>query len=119
MCLATNSKQALLCPYRDEIKEIVKSLPRIEKKLTAVHEGLYVKKNGDPLAVEIERNTEFREKVEAEGIFKKRNKWSRYRFWLALGGISIVIIFNTIMIIIRVFIFFLIIVTPFDHLLRS
>lgn len=99
MCLVTNSKQALLCPYRDEIKKIVETLPEMETTLNEIHERLFVKKNNDPLIVEIERNTEFREKVEAEGTFKKRNKWSRYGFWIAVLTLFSMTLFNSIILI--------------------
>ena len=101
MCLVTDSKQALLCPYRDEIKQIVDSLPKIESTMEEIHERLFVKKNGDPLTVEIEKNTEFREKVEEEGVFKKRTKWSRYRFWVAVVTLLLMTVFNSVMIIIK------------------
>ena len=101
MCLVTDSKQALLCPYRDEIKKIVDTLPKMEDTLNEMNEKLFVKKNGDPLTVEIEKNTEFREKVEEEGVFKKRNKWSRYRFWVAVVMLLLMTIFNSIMIIVK------------------
>ena len=101
MCLVTDSKQALLCPYRDEIKQIVDSLPKIESTMEEIHERLFVKKNGDPLTVEIEKNTEFREKVEEEGVFKKRTKWSRYRFWVAVVTLLLMTVFNSVMLIIK------------------
>ena len=101
MCLVKTTEQALLCPYRDEIKQIVHTLPKMETTMNEIHERLFVKKNGDPMTIEIEKNTEFREKVEAEGIFKKRTKWSRYRFWIALITLFLMIAFNSIMIIIK------------------
>lgn len=99
--MTVKSEQALLCPYRDEIVKIANTLPKIEETLNEIHEKLFVKKNGDPMAVEIDRNTEFREKIEKEGVFKKRNKWSRYRFWIAVITLLLVTVFNSIMIIIR------------------
>lgn len=97
--MTVKSEQALLCPYRDEIVKIANALPKMEDTLNEIHEKLFVKKNGDPMAVEIDRNTEFREKIEKEGVFKKRNKWSRYRFWIAVITLLLVTIFNSIMII--------------------
>ena len=99
--MANKTEQALLCPYRDEIVKIANTLPKMEDTLNEIHEKLFVKKNGDPMAVEIDKNTEFREKIEKEGIFKKRNKWSRYRFWIAVITLLLVTVFNSIMIIIR------------------
>lgn len=97
MCLVKTTEQALLCPYRDEIKQIVDTLPKMETTMNEIHERLFVKKNGDPMAVEIEKNTEFREKVEEEGLFKKRSRWSRYRFWLAVSTLLLMTVFNSIM----------------------
>lgn len=99
--MTVKSEQALLCPYRDEIVKIANTLPKMEDTLNEIHEKLFVKKNGDPMAVEIDKNTEFREKIEKEGVFKKRNKWSRYRFWIAVVTLLLVTIFNSIMVIIK------------------
>ena len=88
ICQMTVKKDDYQCPYRDDIVDTKKIAEKTHTKVTDIYDKLFVKLNGDPLIVMIEKNTKHRVKLEYEknemANLEKRSKWSRRGFFLAI-----------------------------------
>lgn len=87
--MTDKSERMLLCPFRDDIRDMKKITEATHDKVKDMYDRLFVKKNGDPLSSQVEANTSFRESIEKEKTYDKRSKWRRRSFWL--GIISLLI----------------------------
>lgn len=81
-----NNREAT-CPYRDDITSMKKTVDSTHKTVNDMFNRLFVKKNGNPLVLEIEKNTKFRQGVEEKEAIIKKSKWRRRSFWLTLTSI--------------------------------
>lgn len=86
----------LTCPFRDEIRgitELTKTVDTMAKQQNEMYNRLFVQNgiNGgkDCLAVQIQKNTEYRLEIEESEQDERRNKWRRRSFYLSVATILI------------------------------
>jgi len=84
------------CPFRDDISDIgdiKKVVDATGKQVNDIFNRLFVQNGGnagnDCLAVQIQKNTEYREDNEDENKSERRNKWRRRAFFLSVIGLII------------------------------
>ena len=77
------NERAVTCPYRDEIRDMVKLLPDIKETTDKIFNRLFVDNNGDSLVSEINKNTSFRKECQNKKKYNFMTRWGKYGFWLA------------------------------------
>ena len=73
-----------------ELKKFMDAVPRIEETVNKIFKRLFVEdpENGDKcaLVVEVRKNTSYRKEREEVDSSKRKNKWRRRTFYLAVTG---------------------------------
>lgn len=88
------------CPHKEELlalSSVPKQLEDIAKKQNEIFDRLFVQNGGnkgeDCLAVQVQKNTTARKRVETMKDDERRNKWRRRSFYAAIIGIFVTNVF--------------------------